>query len=295
MLRRAVFAVSCLCVWVVAARADSQFFLSNGVKIHYTVEGKGEPVVLIHGFSVTPEIQWGIPGIRRALAKNYKVISIDCRGHGQSGKPHDPQAYGAEMAEDVIRLLDHLKIKKAHLVGYSMGGFITMRVAATHPERVRSATTGGAGWSAKVDTGALDAIADSLDAGKGMGPLIERLTPPGRPKPSEEQMRSINQMVASLNDTKALAAVMRSMKGLAITEEQLKDDKVPTLAIVGDADTLKDGVDALKGRLPDLQVVVIKGADHMDAFLKPEFLNALTEFLARHSKARTPAAAGKPM
>jgi pimeloyl-ACP methyl ester carboxylesterase len=284
MVRRAVLAVVYTFLCAVAAAADSQFLESNGVKIHYTVEGKGEPVVLIHGFSVNPEIQWGLPGIRRALAKNYRVISIDCRGHGQSAKPHDPKAYGAEMAEDVVRLLDHLKIQKAHLVGYSMGGFITLRIAATHPERVLTATTGGAGWSAKVDTQTLDAIADSLDAGKGMGLLIEKLTPPGRPKPTEEQLRSINQVVTSLNDTKALAAVMRSMRGLGVTEDQLKADKVPTLAIVGEADPLKEGVDALKGRLPDLQIVVIPGADHMDAFLKPQFVNSLTEFLARHHK-----------
>src|SRR5260370_26191796 len=131
--------------------AQDLFFDSRGVKIHYTIHGKGEPVLLIHGFTVTYAIQWVYPGIASALTKNYQVIGFDCRGHGQSGKPHDAKMYGTEMVEDAVRLLDHLKIKKAHLVGYSMGGFIALKLAATHPDRVLSVTTGGAGWEKAID------------------------------------------------------------------------------------------------------------------------------------------------
>jgi len=98
-----------------------QTFDSNGVSIQYTVEGQGEPVVLIHGLHASTDINWRAPGIIKALAENYQVIAMDVRGHGHSGKPEQEEAYGMEMVEDVIRLLDHLKIKKAHVVGYSMG------------------------------------------------------------------------------------------------------------------------------------------------------------------------------
>jgi len=118
-------------------------FDSDGVQIHYIVQGKedGEPVLLIHGFSVNSEMLWD--PVLKALAKDYKLIAMDCRGHGGSEKPHDPAKYGLEMTKDAVRLLDHLKIDKAHVVGYSMGGSITLQLAARHPERLRTATLGG--------------------------------------------------------------------------------------------------------------------------------------------------------
>src|SRR5215470_4935531 len=100
------------------AREDEKFDV-NGVKIHYIVEGKGEPVVLIHGLYSSAAINWQLPGTVRKLSKNYQVIALDLPGHGDSDKPDNPDAYGLQMVEDVIRLLDHLKIQKAHIVGYS--------------------------------------------------------------------------------------------------------------------------------------------------------------------------------
>ena len=66
-------------------------------------------------------------------------------GHGKSGKPRGTSQYGVEMARDVIRLLDHLQISRAHMVGYSMGGFIVMNLLAAHPDRFLTATLGGSG------------------------------------------------------------------------------------------------------------------------------------------------------
>ena len=121
-------------------------FIFNGVPIQYSIEGKGEPVVLIHGLFASARINWRISGIIKALAKDYQVIAMDVRGHGGSGKPKEDEAYGVEMMEDVVRLLDHLNIQKAHVVGYSMGGMITMKLLTRHPDRVRSAILGGMGW-----------------------------------------------------------------------------------------------------------------------------------------------------
>src|SRR5438132_5614676 len=94
----------------------SAFFLSNGVKMHYVTAGTGEPVVLIHGWSSSAQM-WR--PLIDDLSKDHRVIALDCRGHGESDKPHDPSKYGMEMANDVVRLLDRLKIKKAHIAGYS--------------------------------------------------------------------------------------------------------------------------------------------------------------------------------
>ena len=99
--------------------AAEAVFESNGVKIRYVTEGKGEPIVLLHGW-MGDSSMWGRLDTNPAT-KEYQLIAVDLRGHGKSDKPHDPEKYGPEMAEDVVRLLDHLKLPKAHLVGYSMG------------------------------------------------------------------------------------------------------------------------------------------------------------------------------
>lgn len=282
--------------------SPSQFFDSNGVKIHYTVQGEGEPVLLIHGFTMNIAMQWTGPGVLPELAKQYRVIAIDNRGHGRSGKPHEPEKYGLEMAEDQIRLLDHLGVKKAHVVGYSMGGFITSKLLTSHPDRVATATLGGAGWTREGDqrVNTLNELADSLEAGKGIGPLIEHLTPPGKPKPTEDELRTINSMVMLMNDPKALAAIIRGMQGLMVPEEALRKNKVPTLALIGSIDPLKDGVDAMEEVMSQLEVVEIEGADHMNAPARPEFISNLKRFLAAHPIGKSapqevaePVAAGK--
>jgi pimeloyl-ACP methyl ester carboxylesterase len=263
--------------------ALDQFFDSNGVKLRYVIEGKGEPVLLIHGFTASVEVNWGLPGIIKALSKDYQVIALDNRGHGKSEKPHDPKSYGLEMVEDAVRLLDHLKIKKAHIVGYSMGAVLTAKLLVTHPDRCLSATLGGPGGLRDgVDTSFYDELAASLDQGKGLGLLIVRLTPPGKPKPTDAEIETINAILLAMNDPKALAAVVRGFKELTISWEKLEANQVPTLALIGEEDPLKKGVDQLRGRMANLTITVVKGADHRTAFGRPEFIKTLQEFLAKH-------------
>jgi pimeloyl-ACP methyl ester carboxylesterase len=266
-----------------AQASENTFFTSKDVKLHYSIEGQGQPVLLIHGFAVNSQVQWVLPGIVKELARDYQVISMDNRGHGRSDKPHDPKQYGTEMVEDAVRLLDHLHIPKAHVVGYSMGGFIALKLAATHPERILTLTTGGAGWSERTDHAFLDELADSLEKGKGLGPLLIALTPMGRPKPTEEQLRSLNSIARVFFDAKALAALVRAYKELELSAAELRKIHEPVLALVGAYDPFRAGVDALTGQLPDLRIVVIPRADHMNAFKKPEFVHALKAFLDEHA------------
>jgi len=296
MFRRLTFAVALLALFASSASAaDDKYFDSNGVKIHYIVEGQGEPVVLIHGFTASIQTQWGVPGILNKLNKDYQVVALDNRGHGRSEKPHDPKQYGDETVNDVIRLMDHLKIAKAHIVGYSMGGFMTSRLMTLRPERVITATLGGAGWSQADDARVsfMTELADSLDSGNGIGPLIKQLTPANRPQPSEEQIKAINQMLLLTNDPKALSACIRGMRGLAVTEDKLKNNKVPTLALIGEIDPLRIGVDEMAKVMPALKVEVLEGADHMNAFARPRFIEVLKEFLADHSLVSSAAASAK--
>jgi pimeloyl-ACP methyl ester carboxylesterase len=128
------------------AAPESQFFDAKGVKIHFLIEGTGEPVVLIHGLDSSARINWQMPGTIDALARDHQVIAVDLPGYGESDKPADPAAYGEQWVDDVILLLDRLNIRKAHIVGYSMGGMVALKLIAEHPERVISGTLGGAGW-----------------------------------------------------------------------------------------------------------------------------------------------------
>ena len=284
-----------------ALRAEDRFFDSDGVRIHYIVEGQGEPVVLIHGFTADIDKNWrtgfgaGPDNTRRepmiipALAKTYRVIALDNRGHGKSDKPHDPKQYGMEMVEDVVRLLDHLKIEKAHVIGYSMGAIITAKLLTTHPDRLLSATLGGHGGIRDNSRSEFyDQLASSLEQGKGFGPLIVALTPPGKPRPTAEEIAVINAGLSKTNDPKALAAVVRAFPELAVATEQLKSNRVPTLALIGELDPLKKGVDALRPDMANLKVLVLPGADHLTALLHPEFIKGLSEFLARHRAKESP-------
>ncbi|SPF37658.1 Hydrolase [Candidatus Sulfopaludibacter sp. SbA4] len=271
--------------------AEDFFFDSGGVRIHYTVEGSGEPVLLIHGYSVSAATNWGAPGVIKGLSDRYQVIAIDNRGHGQSDKPHDPRAYGDKMAEDSIHLLDHLKIRKAHVVGYSMGGFITSELLTRHPDRLWTATLGGAGWRSPKETEDLkpmfNRLAESLEQGNGIGPLIVALTPPGQQPPPPDQMEAISKRMLAANDPLALAAVVRAPQG-QVPEAKIRANKIPVLALIGELDPLKAGVDRLDGMMPNLKIVVIPGATHMTAPGSPVFLTTLKSFLAEHPAPAAP-------
>lgn len=286
MLRKILRVAPLLALFVLPIlHAEDFFFDSDGVRIHYTVEGSGEPVLLIHGYSVNAVMNWGAPGIIKGLSDHYQVIALDNRGHGQSEKPHDPAAYGDKMVEDQIRLLDHLKIRKAHVVGYSMGGFITAALMTKHPDRVVTATLGGAGWNtpeeAEAQAGMLTQLADSLEKGNGIGPLIVALTPPGQQPPGQDEIAATSKMLLSMNDPLALAAVARG--GLPrVPEAKIRANKIPALALIGENDPLKAGVDHLDGMMPNLKIVVVPGATHLTAFASPVFLESLKNFLAEH-------------
>ena len=264
---------------------QEQVFDSNGVRIRYIVQGSGEPVVLVHGFTASIEKNWITPGVFQQLAKNFRVIALDCRGHGKSGKPHDTKQYGPEMALDIVRLLDHLKVQKAHIVGYSMGAVITAKLLTMKPERFLTATLGGAGGlldPTELEIKLLDQLRADMEKGS-LRTLILALTPDGQPKPTEEQIKQAEASVLAGQDLAALAALSRANLAMAITEAQVAAINVPTIAIIGTADPLIAGVNKLKKVMPGLKVVTIEGARHAEAFARPEFIAALEEFLKAHA------------
>ncbi len=262
-----------------AEAATESFTASDGVDIHYMVQGRGDPVVLLHGITGTAASNWGAAGIIDRLDDEFQVIAVDQRGHGASGKPHDPASYGARMAMDVVDLLDHLNLQQAHVVGYSMGGFITMKLVSLAPDRLLSAVVGGAGWPSaeQRDDALFDALATSLEEGRGGGPLVELLWPGDEPPPPE-QVQAIGMAMVGSNDQAALAAVVRGMAGLDVDGELLRSNEVPVLNIIGSADPLKPSADALVGVMAEHRLHVIEGANHMNTLNMPEFVDTVRAF-----------------
>jgi len=136
--------------------------VSDGVRIHWMEAGEGTPVVLLHGYTSCCDAGWFVNGIAKELARDHRVIGVDARGHGRSEKPHDPAKYdGDRMPADVIEVLDHLGVAKAHFHGYSMGGGIVAHLLARHPDRFITASFGGSG--VREDDEALAQQAADLD------------------------------------------------------------------------------------------------------------------------------------
>jgi pimeloyl-ACP methyl ester carboxylesterase len=285
--RRSLLALGALSLASDADAAEERSFDSAGVRIRYVEEGRGEPVVLVHGYTSDAEAQWVRTGVLQALAARYRVVAMDARGHGRSGKPHDPARYGPEMGLDVVRLLDHLGIRRAHLVGYSMGAHIVAQLLVTRPERFLTATLGGASgrrdWSAE-DQRRVEVEAAEIERGLLRSQIL-RLWPRTEPPPTEGQIRERSAAQLAGQDPRALAAVRRSNPAQVVSEAQMAAVAVPTLGVVGTADPYLSQFLELKAAMPQLQLVTIGGASHGDAPGRPEFAHAILEFLRAHSMA----------
>src|SRR5688500_10802099 len=117
--------------------ATDQQFTADGITLRYRDVGRGDPILLIHGYSASLESMAGIAG---ALPQEYRIVALDVRGFGRSTKFADKARFGQHMVDDVVRLMDHLKLARAHLIGHSMGALIAANVAARYPDRVATAT-----------------------------------------------------------------------------------------------------------------------------------------------------------
>jgi pimeloyl-ACP methyl ester carboxylesterase len=246
-----------------------QSFDSDGVRIAYIDEGEGEPILLIHGFASNVATNWIDPGWVRTLTQaGRRVVAYDNRGHGQSEKLYDPSLYGASiMAEDARRLLDHLGIGHADVMGYSMGARIAAFLVFNDPRRVRSLLLAGAGINLVRGMVGTGPIAKALEA-----PRIEDVT-----NDTARSFRAFAEQTGS--DLKALAACMRGPRE-KITAQDLARIAVPTVVAAGSEDVIAGSGRELASLIPGAQLLDIAGRDHMktvgDARLKQGVLDFLT-------------------
>jgi pimeloyl-ACP methyl ester carboxylesterase len=281
------FLASALILTQTIQAPPDQYFDSKGVRLRYVEQGSGPAIVLMHGMTGTLDRHFIANGVFATLAKTHRAIAVDLRGHGKSDKPYQPEAYGEEMARDVVRLLDHLKIQRAHVLGYSLGAMIAGRLATMHPERIITivyvASLPLREGDSNMEKFAADSIAD-LESDTPFKSLMIGLQPPGSTPPTDDEIRKAIAPLVAANDVKALAALWRGYKTLAVSEKQLATVTVPSIVLIGSEDISAAGVPALNKTQPQIRTVVVQGAQHggpEGVLRRGEFMSALQEFLAR--------------
>jgi pimeloyl-ACP methyl ester carboxylesterase len=243
-------------------------FDNGPVEIAYLDEGEGDPIVLVHGFASNKEANWVHPGWVTTLARaGRRVIALDNRGHGESGKLYDPDAYHTTMmADDVRALMDHLGLPKADVLGYSMGARITAFLALAKPDRVRSAVLGGLGMGLVKGGGLPEQIASAMKA-----PSLDDVTDPlGR------RFRAFADRTNS--DLRALAACIRGSRQV-MTPEQVAAIRVPVLVAVGTTDDIAGSPEGLAQLIPGAKALPIPNRDHMLAVGDKVFKTGVIDFL----------------
>jgi pimeloyl-ACP methyl ester carboxylesterase len=208
------------------------------------------------------------------------------RGHGKSGKPHEPSQYGREMALDLVRLLDHLGLRRAQMLGYSLGAHVVAQLLTLHPDRLASAVLAGScgrrHWSPDDDR-RVEIEARELEQGL-LRTQLARLQPPDAPALSETAVRKMSAKLLAGNDNAALAAMRRSNRDQVIDDAQLAAARVPLLGIVGGNDPYLASFRALAASVPRFRVVVVDGATHNSLVAHRQFLRTVHEFLREHAE-----------
>lgn len=244
-------------------------FDSDGVELAFIDEGEGDPVILVHGFASNITFNWVDPGwVRHLTRAGFRVIALDNRGHGQSAKLHDTAAYGAPiMADDVRRLMDHLGLGTADVMGYSMGARISAFLGVRAPDRVRSLIFGGLGGNMVRGMAGTGPIANALEA-----ETIDDVT-----NPTARTFRAFAEQTGS--DLKSLAACIRSSRD-PITVEDVATIACPVLVAVGTLDVIAGPAEDLAKLIPGARALPLPNRDHMKAVGDMGFKRGVVEFLA---------------
>ena len=255
-----------------------QTFSSDGVRIAFVDEGpaggpseaKADPVLLIHGFASSVRYNWREPGWIALLVKHgFRVVAVDNRGHGESDKLYDPQDYGAAlMAEDARRLLDHLGLARADVMGYSMGARISAFLALAHPERVRSAVFAGLAGNMVRPMAGTGPIAHALEADS-----IDDV-----PNATARTFREFADRTGS--DRRALAACIRGARD-PLTREMVARIACPVLVVAGGDDVIAGPADDLARLIPGAQALTVPRRDHMRTVGDRVYMDGVLDFLRR--------------
>jgi pimeloyl-ACP methyl ester carboxylesterase len=246
-------------------------FSHDGFQFAYIDEGEGDPILLLHGFAYSVQVNWINPGWVKTLREaGYRVIAFDHRGHGKSSKSYKAADYTpTKMAGDAVALLAHLGIERAHVFGYSMGARVAAFMALEHPERVATLIFGGIGLGMVEGVGDWDPIADALTAED----------PESITNPRGKMFRAFADQTKS--DRQALAACITTSRQ-ELSREEVGRIAQPALVAVGTKDEIGGAAEPLADMLPRGEAFEIMGRDHMLSVGDRTFKARALEFLKEH-------------
>jgi pimeloyl-ACP methyl ester carboxylesterase len=229
---------------------------SRGIRIHYRVEGEGPPLVLQHGFTQSID-DWYEFGYVDALKRDYRLILVDARGHGQSDKPHDPNAYGLDnWVADVTSVADAMGVAKAHFWGYSMGGWIGFGMAKHAPDRVDRLVIGGSHPYARDQSPARQFFRAHLgDSNDEFISALENWFGARVSTARKARWRAIDReaWLALSQDRPELSDILAGMR-------------MPSCLYAGDADPLCPQAKAASQLIPGAAFFSLRGLTHLGAF-----------------------------
>ncbi len=257
---------------VMVGQKDGVFTTSDGIKIHYLTHGdKGSWVVLVHGYSDNAQRMWFNTGIAPELARRHRVVAIDNRNHGQSDKPTPG---GSGRAQDVVELMDHLKIQRAHIHGYSMGGGIVGSLLGMIPDRFITAGFGGSGMNETNPTyrAAAEAMDDALPKASGAD--------------AEGMDRFRSRVAAARPAGSAAAATAGAPSGPPADLTKLT---IPILAVNGSYDNPYRKTHRLWREARTFQNVILPGKTHLTAIAagappSQEYIDAIAKFIDAYDR-----------
>lgn len=239
------------------------------IRIAYDDEGEGRPILLIHGFASNRQTNWRGPGWYSALTKaGRRVVALDCRGHGESSKPRDPADYDeGKMTADALAVLDRLGIRDCDVMGYSMGGFLTLRLLHDHGARFGKAILAGIGEN----------YFRTLTANAGK--IVEGLLALSPSEVTDTVALQFRLFAQSLNnDMRALAACMTRPRKM-LSGEELAAIRNETLVVCGELDVISGRPEPLAGVLGNARAVIVPKRDHMLTVGDRGYKDAVLKFL----------------
>ena len=245
-------------------------FDSGGVTIAYDEIGprEGRPVVLVHGFTSNRKENWQRLGWYGAFErKRIRCVALDCRGHGESAKPHDPAAYSrAAMTGDIIALLDHLGVERADLLGYSMGARLSLAAALAAPKRFPLLMLGGIG----------DKLFDPPPPGHPMAEAMEA----GDPETiADPVLRSFRRFADEQGEDRLALAALNRGADAPLEKADVSKLAVETLIVAGARDDLAGDPHELAAIIPGAKAVALPGCDHFSAIPHALFKASVFDFL----------------
>ena len=245
-------------------------FVSDGMRLAYDDVGprEGRPVVLVHGFTSNRNENWRRLGWYGAFErKRIRCVAFDCRGHGESARPHDPAMYSrAKMAGDIVALLDHLGVERADLIGYSMGARLSLATALENPKRFPLLVLGGVG-------------SKFFDPRPPGHPLAEAMEANDPDSVSDPMLRSFRRFADEQGEDRLALAALARASDAPIEKSDVSKLAVETLIVAGARDELAGDPYELASVVHGARAVCIPGCDHFSVIGHALFKAAVFDFL----------------